>query len=1557
MNEKNPNNTEQTVDQASANVSVPNPQKTSETLNLPQADASLTRTSSKEIPPVPKGKVPPKDLPQIAGYRITGEIARGGMGRVLEGQEIALEREVAIKVLLPGATDERFVLESKITAQLPHPNIPPVYALGELPDSSPYLVMKRIRGKTLADELKNRKDLAEGLSGWLGVFEQICQAVGFAHSRNIIHRDLKPANIMVGAFGEVQVMDWGLAKNIDTPESSEKVIQTKSNEADLTQAGSIMGTPAYMAPEQARGESVDARADVFALGGILAYILVGQTTFQGKTVQEVVAKAALADTSEILATLRQSSHDRELIAIVERCLKKKPDNRPSNGQEVAELVNAYRKGVENRLREAENEKAALEAKQAEQRKRRRVMQIGAGLIGGVLLIGMAVSGYFAYESNQNANTAKKNADESKKNEEIAEANAKQAKTNEDQAKNNEGLAKQNEALAKENEAKAIEQKNRADEQTRLALERQDYSERLVYAGRLALAQNSIRDGKSFQAQRYLDECQWNLHGWEYHFLQSQATSEQTIRFETASSQTVSWSADGKKFLTSGLNAKIWDAENCKEIASFDGHKQRGCKAYWSPDGKKIATIGEDNTAKIWDAEKTTLLHTVQSGRQSFYLLSWSPDSQKVFVASPEKNLAKIYEVEKMTEVAEFKNLKGYVNTASWSPDGKKIVINTATGANSIKVMDAEKGTEVLTIEGNPRGTGHVSWSPDGTRIASAGYSRVAVVWDAQTGQQVLEIQGHEMEVRGVNWSPDGSRVVTTSLDKNAIVWDAKRGTRLQVLSGHGIGIFDAVWNPDGTRIATASGDMTVKIWNVGSGKGVSSLSTVGAINRPVWSPDGSRFFVMMKFGSGSIWDAKMQKELVTFDIKTPPSEIRWSPNGKWILFITQQEAKVWDAEKGTEVFSLKEQIGGVISADWSSDSRQIVTASGQQLRIWDVETRTSTPFNKIELKPIQIVRFSPDSQTIASTHVDGHITLWDVKTLKQGPSYRIHSLSISSLSWNADGKKILTSSTDKTAKVWEPTTGKDYYSLNGHTDMIHSAEWSPDFRRIVTASSDKTIRIWETEKGIELLSLTGHEGVVYRASWSPDGEKLLSGSQDQTTKLWSFPSADNSLAIAGNLVYLDEVRWHSSGKFFLTVGGDGIVKIWDATKGTILREFKGHTSRTRSVMWSPDETRIASASDDGTAKIWESKTGKVLHTLKGHNGALTCVRWSSDGKRLLTSGIDKTARIWDAESGVEIKLFRGHALQIESADWGPQDREIVTASWDMTAKIWDVETTKEKRSFKVGETPVHFVKWSADGKQILTTDGECHLKLWAPDNDIPILTIKVPKGKVSSIRSAVWSPNGKRILTGGFGGPLVLWDAQTGVMLHSYPSLGQINSVSFSPDDRQIIATYSDGTAKVHSTEVGVHLRTLTGHTKPISSVAFSDDGKTIYAWDVLGKVLAWSFPAGKPAEVGNRPQPQERKLSVLTANGLYAAKADALAVRLIDLSQPNTESGDKFPLPTLEERTRYHEGQANLAATAKNYFAQAFHLGRMLLDDPTNAILKKKHEEALNNHANPPKK
>jgi serine/threonine-protein kinase len=369
--------------------------------------------------------LPPPSTPlptdRAARYRIDGEIARGGMGAVFKGRDPDLGREIAVKVLLEthqGKTElvQRFVEEAQIAGQLQHPGITPVYELGQFADKRPYFTMKLIKARTLAALLAARKEPAEDRARYIGIFGQVCQTLAYAHARGVIHRDLKPANIMVGSFGEVQVMDWGLAKVLKEggvadeqkalTQQTVSMIRTQRNAGTPevgsdTQAGSVLGTPAYMAPEQARGDVdlVDARADVFGLGAILCEILTGQPPFTGKKA-EALRKAQSAQLEDALSRLEGCSADAEIIHLARRCLAAKPWHRPRDAEEVADAVTAYQDSVAERLRQAELAHAAevarteeAQATAAQERKAKEAAQAQAAAERQArhLTLGLAVS--------------------------------------------------------------------------------------------------------------------------------------------------------------------------------------------------------------------------------------------------------------------------------------------------------------------------------------------------------------------------------------------------------------------------------------------------------------------------------------------------------------------------------------------------------------------------------------------------------------------------------------------------------------------------------------------------------------------------------------------------------------------------------------------------------------------------------------------------------------------------------------------------------------------------------------------------------------------------------------------------------------------------------------------------------------------------------------------------------------------------------------------------------------------------------------------------------------
>ncbi len=388
----------------------------------PGADSKNGKKGTLYVAPPDQQQQPVPDPPP--GFTLLDEVGRGGMGIVYRAHDQAFDREIALKFLQKRYLNHRiqtsrFLEEARITGQLQHPGIPAVHQTGKLPDGTPYLVMKLIKGYTLGELLWKGKSANTQTSdsphvipnNYLSIFESICQAIGYAHAHEVVHRDLKPQNIMVGAFGEVQVMDWGLAKHLNKTSSDIMLAPTlpevKSSDSfsaqctidhGLTTAGTVVGTPAYMAPEQSAGNvPIDARADVFGLGSILCCMLTGKPPFDEKNSDNALMQSAMGLMQEAYDRLDECGADSEIINLAKRCLSFNRESRPLNGEAVAREVAQLRAAADQRAHQAELERAKTLVHAQELQHRRRLLQI----IVGILMLGItgAIFGII-YISNQ-----------------------------------------------------------------------------------------------------------------------------------------------------------------------------------------------------------------------------------------------------------------------------------------------------------------------------------------------------------------------------------------------------------------------------------------------------------------------------------------------------------------------------------------------------------------------------------------------------------------------------------------------------------------------------------------------------------------------------------------------------------------------------------------------------------------------------------------------------------------------------------------------------------------------------------------------------------------------------------------------------------------------------------------------------------------------------------------------------------------------------------------------------------------------------------------------------
>ncbi len=318
------------------------------------------------------------DLPDLSGtkYRAIQRVASGGMGTVYLAQDTNLGRKLAVKVMnlqdSSGEQAARMLREARIVALLEHPSIVPIHDVGTLADGRVFYAMKLVQGGRLDQYVKENLSLPDVLR----VFQKVCEAVAFAHAHGIIHRDLKPENIMVGAFGEVLVMDWGVAKVLArrAPENGDQAEREISDDSDIdaratlplsdgaeavgaTAGGIAIGTPAYMSPEQVLGKTnlLDGRTDVYALGAILYFLTAGRSPFEPTSMAD--AREQIVNTAPVRPRHFNPRLPRSIEAMALKALSKQREERYGTAQEMADdvvrfldgkPVSAYRENIVER---------------------------------------------------------------------------------------------------------------------------------------------------------------------------------------------------------------------------------------------------------------------------------------------------------------------------------------------------------------------------------------------------------------------------------------------------------------------------------------------------------------------------------------------------------------------------------------------------------------------------------------------------------------------------------------------------------------------------------------------------------------------------------------------------------------------------------------------------------------------------------------------------------------------------------------------------------------------------------------------------------------------------------------------------------------------------------------------------------------------------------------------------------------------------------------------------------------------------------------------------------
>lgn len=1110
---------------------------------------------------------------QPGGYLLRAEIGRGGGGTVWEAEQQALARRVALKHLHLAADDVReaqgssvsaadmerrlffFRQEAITAASLEHPNIIPVHDLVQGESGLPAITMKRVVGRSWGEVIAEDLEALtpeDFLNRHLPVLVQVAQAVAFAHSRGIIHRDLKPSQVMLGDYGEVLLMDWGLAVVVDPARvPAEWQPEETPLPPTIQWAANPAGTPAFMAPEQTRQDTsgLGPWTDVYLLGGILYMLLTGRPPYRATNVVDMFRRAAKGERVDLAEAARGRPLPPELVALVDAAMVPAWEQRRLTAAQFLMQLREFLSGQGRRHASRELTDAIEAALEGENLTYRDYAELLGRLDNARALWGSnpalaplaeRLHRLYARRALRNGDLTlarmmaeRLPAEHGERAAMLAEADAgeRRRRLRERQWRVAAAAVLMLTVVSAITATWALREKQRANDQlveTELAREAAVRHAREAEANRRLVEVEQYYSGVGFAAS-YVKESRLDkalstllagvppyLRQWEWgHLMASLAADDITLdRGATARGEPVfgaDWSPDGTRLLTGhrGGNVRLWDTASGALLAEY-AYALRGIWTIrWHPDGRRALLLSIDGRGLQIDTTNGAALQDFSAISPGIMPVfrggAYSPDGRQFATTSTDYRL-RLWDAEtaKVEQVVRFPQP---TYDAAYSPDGCLVAVGMLFGAGAA-IVDRETGTILhRPLDGENRTVLSVAFSPDGSQLALACSDGVVRLFNPWSGEQLMELVAPSGSMRSVVFSPDGELVV--ACDQNGLIHVWRRATTERLKTQPGPTQMEKLaMHPTRPWLATVSFD-ELRLWDLNR---LVHRAAVRPVAPDVVSADMEHFRVpsypydrnTVWFGYDDYWRGEPERKLLALGRNEYVIDSYYAPrsaDGRWMVQLgyAVNDARAIDRAGGEQRVLAESD---VFNGDFSPDSRWFaLLMTNGTVRLF--RTADWTEVARLEGQTAGAPRntawsldFSPDSNQLAVGWQQGGIGVYTVPTL--APRWRLGDAHTPGrpvvwLAWSPDATRLASASSDQTARIRQAADGTLLTTLRGHSSNLITVEWSPDGKRVLTTSFDDTVKLWEPETGREILTLfqpVSRDGVM-GAFFTRGGERAV----------------------------------------------------------------------------------------------------------------------------------------------------------------------------------------------------------------------------------------------------------------------------------------------------------------------------------------------------------------------------------------------------------------------------------------------------------------------------------